>query len=279
MRRGTLYLLTALLLGSVLPTGASADQPHDWFIGPQDDGTVLNAGFFFPGTITSIEHKLSVFGQANQLLLRGTGIVSYPFTDGQLDVEMRVVLVSAGLSIGGRETWRNMSFAPDEPVDRWQRRIRWSAGEFDTAAWPHAEARLSVALPFNDYVLLNCVNTARYEDRPDPSYDWRNSMVHDRGMLYKSETMLFVKHKAFGGVGPMLTFLDFALDGVRHTQILYGFTFVSRAGLTRWNDILAIQMWFYGDTMDDFDNSENYGWDMWRGPFNLMIAYMSLIPL
>jgi hypothetical protein len=172
-----------------------------------------------------------------------------------------------------------MTFEPGEPMDRSQRRVRWAAGEFDTAAWPHAEARLSLAIPFNDYVLVNCVNTARYEDRPDRSYDWRNGLVHDRGMLYKSETMFFVKHPDFGALGPMLTFLDFELDGERHTQVMYGFTFVSRAGITRWNDLIAIQMWFYGDTLDDFDNSDIYGWDMWRGPWNLMVAYMSLIPL
>ena len=272
-------MLTALLVGTLLPGSASAEQAHDWYLGSQDDGTVLNTGFFFPGVIASIEHRVSVYGKANQLKLRGTGIISYPLSDAQLDVGMRVVLVSAGLSIGARDTWRNMTFEPDEPVTRWQRRIRWASGDFDTAAWPHAEARLSLALPFNDYVLANCVNTARYEDRPNRSYDWHNGLVHDRGMLYKSETMLFVKHPAVGGVGPTLTFLDFELDGERHTQIMYGFTFVSRAGLTRWNDIIAIQMWFYGDTMDDFDNSEIYGMDMWRGPFNLMIAYVSLIPL
>jgi hypothetical protein len=279
MRRGTLFLVTALELGTLVPSGASAEQPHDWYIGPQEDGTILNAGFFFPGVITSVEHKVSLYGQANQLVLRGTGILTYPFTDGQLDVDLRVVLVSAGVSIGGRESWRNMSFEQGDRMDRSVRRIRWSAGDFDNAAWPHAEARVSLALPFNDYVLFNCVNSARYEDRPDPSYDWRNGIVHDRGMLYKSESMFFFKHKAFGGLGPMLTFLDFELNGERHTQIMYGFTFLSRAGITRWNDLIAIQMWFYGDTMDDFDNSDIYGADMWRGPWNIMVAYMSIIPL
>lgn len=279
MRIGKLLFCAVLLFGVGLSQAARAEQRHDWFLAAGEDGTFLNATVFFPGVQTGVEHRESFYGMANQLTLRGTGILTYPMTDAQIDVNVRVLVVTAGLSVGGRDSFRNMTFEPDEPMDRKRRRDRWAAGDFDTAAWPHAEARLELALPFNDYLLFNCVNTARFEDRPNRSYDWRNGLVHDNGMLYKSESMLFVKHRSVGGLAPMITFLDFGLDDERHTMVLYGFTFLSRTGITRWNDQIAIQMHFYGEMLDGFKYSDVYGADMWRGPWNIMVAYMSIIPL
>ncbi|MFM2420154.1 MAG: hypothetical protein RL385_4877, partial [Pseudomonadota bacterium] len=91
---------------------------------------------------------------------------------------------------------------------------------------------------------------------------------------------LFFKHKRFGALAPMAQILSFPLDGQRHTQVNYGFAFVSRAGLTRRDDVILLQVLVHpGGKLGGYDNSTVYGMAMLRGPVTFTLAYRSVIKL
>jgi hypothetical protein len=278
MRLNRFFILAVLLLTNVGST-AFALQPWDWKLNPSDDGTDATVGVFFPGVIAGLEHRRSVYSTSNQLRIAGSSILTVPFINGQADIDMRILFLQPGISIGCNETWRNYTFAPDESLSRARRRERNASGEFNNAFWPFFEGRLTSFLPFNDFVLLQTIGSVLHEGRPDRSYDWQNAVVHDSGLVYKFDNTLFLHHKKFGALGPRIQILDFKLDGERRTQVLYGLFFVARAGLTRYDDLVTFQMLFTGPVFGSYDNTKVYGSDTFRLPFTFLIAYVSNIRL
>jgi hypothetical protein len=74
--------------------------------------------------------------------------------------------------------------------------------------------------------------------------------------------------------------LNFPLDGVRRTQWNYGFTFVSRIGFTRRNDVILFQLLVHpGGKLGGYDNGEVYGLATLRSPIAFTLAYRSVISL
>ena len=95
-----------------------------------------------------------------------------------------------------------------------------------------------------------------------------------------SDFQLFVKHRDWGGIGPMFQVLNFPLDGDWHTQFNFGFMAATRAGLTGRNDLIALQMLFHShDLFGGYDNEDVYGWAILRGPITFLLAYRSQITL
>jgi hypothetical protein len=277
MRLNRFFFLAVVLVTNVGST-AYAAQPWDWKIGPSGDGTDANVAVFFPGAQGGIEHRRSIYGGSNQLRLALGGTCALPaFAAVQADADLRILFLQPGISVGANDTWRNYTFAPDESLSRSRRRERFASGAYDNVFWPFFEGRLMMALPFNDYVMLQTTGTVAHEGRPDRSYDWQNAIVHDGGLLYKWETNLFLHHKKFGGLAPKIQIVDFTLDGDRHTQLNYGFMLVTRAGLTRYDDVFMLQMLFTAPVFGSYDNTKVYGMDQFRLPFNFIIAYQSNI--
>jgi hypothetical protein len=255
-----------VLAALLMPLTAAAYQPRDWMVAGGKAGTFVNLDAVFGAFQSSLEHRINYFGAANQLTLRGSAIVAMPFGGAQLDADLRIVVLTLGASAGVVDVWRNQSFSEDEPLSRKQRREREAAGEMNNMSYGFVEGRLGLAIPFNDHLVFNSVTALRYTNSDERTFDNLLNVVHD-GNFVRSDLQLFFKHKVFGAIAPMLQVLNFPLDGKRHTQFNYGFTFVSRIGFTRRNDILLFQLLVHpGGKLGGYDNSEVFGLATFRAP-------------
>jgi hypothetical protein len=270
----------AVLAGLLLsPLTAFANQPQDWMLGAGKPGTFVNLDAVFGAFQAAVEHRISIYGNANQLTLRGSAIAAIPFGSTQLDADLRIVVLTFGASVGAADVWRNQTFSPDESLTRKERREREAAGEMNSMGFGFVEGRLGLALPFDEYLVFNAVNYVRFTGAEKRSFDNLIGVVHD-GNYFRSDVQLFFKHKRVGGLAPMVQFLNFPLDGARHTQVNYGFAFVSRAGLVRRDDLILFQLLFHpGGDLGGYDNKNVYGLATLRGPLTFTLAYRSVINL
>lgn len=276
-------IATALLVCTgltLLAPSVRAEQPRDWMIAAQPNGTDLFLDMVLPGAQVTLEHRLPIYGFANQLSLRSSTLYTLAFAQSQVDVELRILVLTLGGSVGFRSSFRNMEFGPDDEIDRHARRLRTVDGDYGTATWDYEEARATLSLPINDYVVFNAINTLRREARPDRSIDYFHGLVHDSGVLWKSDIMLFAKHRDWGGIAPLVQVLDFGLDGRRHTQFNYGFIATTRPGFQRADDLIFLQVLFHpGASLGGVDNDEVYGLDVLFSPITFQLAYRSSLPV
>jgi hypothetical protein len=277
-----LGLLGAAFAGqlALTPAPARADQRHDWMLDAPKKGTFLNLDFIFGAVQAGLEQRIPVYGNANMVTLRASSIAAIPFGGAQLDAEIRIVVLTLGVSGGYTSVWRNQTFALGAPMDRKERREREAAGEFNTDNFGFLEGRASLALPFNDYLLFNWVNSMRVNGATDRSFD-NNANVVDDGETLKLDFQLFFKHERIGGIAPMFQILNFQLDNDWKTQFNYGFMLVGRAGLVQRDDLLMLQMLFTSGPIAGagIDNRAVYGSAPFRGPFSFLLVYRSQISL
>jgi hypothetical protein len=268
--------LLALTIGA--PT-AHADQARDWMIAAQPEGTDAMVDLVFPGVQASLEHRAPIYSLANQLTLRGNALYTVPFFESQADVELRILVLTLGATGGFRHDMHALSFEPGENFDRHARRLKDVDGGVTSMTYGYGEGRATVSLPINDYVLLNAINTMRFQDSPDRTFDWRTGVVHD-GMFFKSDIMLFLKHRDWGSFAPMAQVLNFGLGDNRFTQFNYGFAIVTRPGFVRRNDIFILQMLFNpGSTFGGYDNVNGYGAHLFFAPMTFLLAYRMVLPV
>ena len=266
------------VLGSSRP--AAADQTQDWMIAAGKPGTYLNLDFIFGAVQASAEHRTRVFWGANMLTLRGGALAALPYGSTQADVELRMLNLTLGTSVGAQSIWRNQRFDGDAIMDRKERRVRESAGEFNTDSFGFWEGRAGLAFPFNDYVVLNQVTAWRITGAEGPSFDNAVQVVDD-GRFVRTEFQLFIKDKSFGGIAPVFQILNFPLKDDWRTQYNYGFMFVTRAGLVQRDDLLLWQMLFHSGEVfgGGYDNRDVYGAALFRGPMTFLLVYRSVINL
>jgi hypothetical protein len=281
LRQALIFVSFLFVLG--LPNLSRADQARDWMAGPQPGGTVLNLDVVFPGTQATIEHRVPIYGIVNELWLKANALLTLPFYESQVDVDLRLIVLSIGGSVGYRNNFRALEFAPGESVDREARRKDELGGDWDDVSNVYGEGRVQLALPFNDHALFWSVNGMRFEGGPDRIFDWRLGVPRDSGMYVNSNNTLFYKHRDIGAFGPQLQILNFAYDGVRRTQVNYGFTFTTRPGFMRKNDILFLSMLFNFDKSDGTTTGESpsdiYGTHLFFGPYNFQLAYRMVFEL
>jgi hypothetical protein len=268
-----LGFLSLLCAPALFPGRVRAEQPRDWMVGPQPGGTLLNLDVVFPGIQAQLEHRVPIYGVVNELWLKANVLTALPFTESQFDVDLRLVVFSLGGSVGFRDNYRAMEFAPGERIDRTYRRSRELGGETNNVTNGFAEGRATLALPFNDSLVFLSINGLRYEGGPDRILDWRLGVVRDNGMYFNSNNTLFIKGRHWGGVGPQLQVLNFGFNGKRETQANYGFTFVTRPGLMRKNDIFFLSVLFH------FDKEEAYGNHLFYAPMTFQLAYRMVFEL
>jgi hypothetical protein len=249
-------------------------------VGPQPAGTYLNLDVVFPGVQAQVEHRIPIYGVANELWLKANTLLALPFLESQADVDLRLVVISIGGSIGYRNNFQTIGFLPGESISRLHRLDKQTAGDYRDTQAGYGEFRATLALPFNDNALLLSLNGLRYEGGPDRAFDWRAGVVRDSGTIFKSDTTLFFKHPKLGAAGPMFELIDYPIDGIRRTQLNYGFTVVTRPGFRRANDILFFAMLFnFGDTLGGYNAGNTYGSHIFYGAFTFQLAYRAVFEL
>lgn len=266
----------ALLL--FLAAGAArAEQRRDYILdaASRTAGTFLHVDCLFTGGQLTLEQRTRIYGSANDLTVGAGVLPTFPFGEGFVRADLRLVILQLGASAAYRTTWRGLSFAPGPSgeycadCDRLSRR---DVRNFGSEAFPWSELRAGLVLPFNDYVVMTSTVAARYEDRPDRSFDWFYTSIFDRGWLGRWESMLFIKHSSFGGLGPFVQTLWLPREDRHQAQWAAGLNFVTRVGLLPRNDLLLVSL--LARPGDD-----TFGQHMYFSPLRAIVAYRVTLEL
>jgi len=252
-------------------------------VAAQPGGTYMNLDVVFPGFQAQLEHRMPIYGQANELNIKINALPTVVFYESQADVDLRLVILSLGGSVGFRETFQALEYpagVPAEVYDAQGRRNRWFAGEFTKSAAVFGEGRATLSLPFNDNLVFQSINALRYEGGRDRVFDYRLGIMRDHGALFRSDTTLFIKGRSFGALGPRVQFLNYKLDGQSNSQVNFGITFTTRPGFARRNDIFFISLLFgVGGTVNGVKTSEMYGNHLFKIPGTMELAYRTVFEL
>lgn len=238
--------LVALALLGAIASSVRADQRQDWMLDTVPAGDYLLLDYFGTGAQLGLEHRRRIYGAANEYRLNATAVVSYPLGQVSASASVRVLFLEFSGALGYRSVWRNLSFEPGDDgeyckdCDRPARRDRdpiLGTGP-DTDRFPFAEGTVRLYAPFNEWVVFASNLTARYEGLRDRSYDWFYTNIHDEGVMVISETVLFIKHRNWGGFAPYLQVMSLPRAGQHETEVAIGFNAVTRLGLIARNDLL-----------------------------------------
>ena len=213
----------------------------------QPHGTFALVDYFGTGGMLSLEHRARLYGNANDLTAGTTLVTAYPLAETTARLDLRMLFLSVGATLGYRNVWRDLRFAPGDDsycarCARGDRRERDSLLERTPGsdAFPWAEVRASLLFPFNQYFVMSSTGALRHEDRRDRTYDWFYTSVYDRGVLGRFDTQMFFKHPDWGGIGPYLQLLVLPRAGEHEAQWAIGFNAVTRLGLLPRNDLLFL---------------------------------------
>jgi hypothetical protein len=276
------WLSSALILTAAwfIPNSSRADQARDWMVAAQPPGTYMNLDIVFPGVQAQLEHRRQFYGQANELNIRASVLPTIVFMETQVDADLRLVVLALGVTAGYREVFHNIEVAHGAPFDAAARRTIDFGGAYNMAGAPFGEARATLSLPINDHLVFLSVNALRFEGGADRSFDWRLGIMRDSGMLFRSDTTVFYKNRSLGAIGPQVQLLNYALDGVRNTQINYGFTFTTRPGLRARNDLLFLSVLFgIGGTINGLPTEDVYGNHIFKIPVTFQLAYRTVLEI
>jgi hypothetical protein len=281
------FCFAAVLLVAALavPGSTRADQPRDWMVAAQPGGTYANIDVVFPGVQAQLEHRVPIFGKANELTLKVNALPTLVFYESQADVDLRLLVLTLGASAGFHDVFHNLEFGPTEAFDSAARRDAEFGHRYGNAVSGFGEGRITLSLPFNDGLVFVSVNGFRFEGGRDRTFDWRLGIVRDAGMLVRSDTTLFIKHRSFGAIGPQIQILNYALNGWRNTQVNYGFTFTTRLGLRDRNDLFFLSVLFgVGGTVIGgqgvaYATQDVYGNHLFKLPMTFQIAYRTVLEI
>lgn len=260
--------------------GARAELPRDYFLDAPAAGVFSHSDLYNVGLQQSLEHRMHLEEGMSMLHTRLSGVVSYPYAEGSLNLDVRVFLVTLGGSAGYRQVYRNHTFEPGEDASRDRRNEREKAGEHDSQGYAFGEGRLRMVVPLDPFFLVT-TGTLRWEGVDDNSFDWFHANMHDSGTLGKVDGTLFWRNPSFGGIGPYLRFMSVQKtkdDGSheREGELHYGLTFGTRPGLVtprgRRSDLLLVQLITkLGD--------EEFGLHPYRLPLYPLIVYRATLTL
>lgn len=232
----------ALLLGA--SRSARADQPADFMFRPRPPGTYALVDLFTPGIQLSLENVQEIYGSANSWTNRISARISYPLGELAVHSELRILFLRLGVTGSYRLPWRNLTFAPDERLDRAHRRDRDPifGGDVNQDGFFFVEGRAELLVPLNEHVFFSSLGALRHETRTDRTYDWLRATVHDGGLVGRWEALLWLRHRELGAIAPYVQYLNYRRDGRRWGQVALGFQAVRRVGLLRRNDLLYLML-------------------------------------
>lgn len=252
-------------------------------VAAQPGGTYANLDVIFPGVQAQLEHRMPIYGQANELNLKLNALPTLVFYESQFDADLRLVILSLGGSVGVRETFHALEFGPGlnpTSYDAQARRDREFGGDYTKSFSAFGEGRATLSLPFNDNVVFVSVNALRYEGGRDRVFDWRLGIMRDSGTVFRSDTTLFLKGRSWGAFGPRVQLLNYKLDRQSNTQVNYGFTFTTRPGFRKRNDIFFVSVLLgLGGTVNGVATDEMYGNHLFKIPATFEVAYRTVFEI
>lgn len=252
-------------------------------VAAQPGGTYMNLDVVFPGIQAQLEHRMPIYGQANELNIRVNALPTLVFYESQADVDLRLVILTLGASVGFREVLHALEYPAGvnpEAYSAQGRRNREFGGDFTKSFSGFGEGRAILSLPFNDNLVFQSINALRFEGGRDRVFDWRLGIMRDAGMLFRSDTTLFLKWRSFGAFGPRVQLLNYKLDTQSNTQVNFGLTFTTRPGFARRNDIFFLSVLLgLGGTVNGVETSEMYGNHLFKIPATIELAYRTVFEL
>jgi hypothetical protein len=260
-------------------SAARADQPRDFMLSIQPPGTFLLLDYFGTGAQATLENRIKIYRDANDLTTGVSLVPAYPLAEANARADLRILFFSLGGTVAYRSVWRDLSFAPGKnsycaDCDRGARRSKdaFFGKSPGSDQFGYAEVRARLLFPFNDYVVMDMNGALRYEGRNDRSFDWFYTTIYDHGVLGRFEVDLFAKHRNWGGIGPYLQLLELPRDGGHQAQWAFGFNAVTRLGLLKRNDLLFLTFLIRpGDAM--------YGQHNYYAPVRSLLVYRMIIDL
>ena len=232
------------LFGAATTTSslALADKPADDFLNPQDPGPRLSfMTIIGPGFRANYDHRHRIEQDISELRTQLIGDVVVPFSEIGAHVDIRLFLLTFGVSVGYHNEWRLLEFQPDyqpsaglnfgrdyagveRTVDamtgvinpdppgyadltREARRQKDHNADVSDGRWPFFEGRVGFIWPAQGFILVSTA-ALRHEDRPDVSYDWVNGTPMNGGFHMRWETYGFFRNPSVGFIGPALRVLN-----------------------------------------------------------------------
>ena len=279
---GRVALRAALVLAIWFATPAAyADQRRDYVLEDiRAPGTYLLLDYFGTGGQIGLEYRGAIFGKQNSYALNVSSLIGYPLGQITASASLRVLFLEFSVWGGYRSVWRNLSFQPGDngeycvSFDRAARReIDPVLGKGpDTDRYPMFEGSVQLYAPFNDWVVFYSQLAARYEGLRPRSYDWFFTNIHDDGLITRSETLLFIKHRDYGGFAPYVQVMWLPRAGRHEAEVAWGFNAVIRLGLIERNDLLFAT--FLIRPGDDY-----YGQHAYFSPVRALLIYRMFLQL
>lgn len=225
-----------------LARGAAAHPPYDAYLDPTPPGRrLVLMPFVGPGFRAAYDHRADIEPDMSDVHAQVTGTLALPFAEAAAHVDVRLFLMTFGASAGYHEEWHLLRFHPDpetgrdragqppsaEPpaaglppgarplpvyadpaplyddLDRAARNAKDQNGDVEHGAWPFFEARWGFLWPAYGFLGVSSL-AARYDARPDVTYDWENATVQSRGVSYRWEGYFLFRERNTGFLGPAL---------------------------------------------------------------------------
>jgi hypothetical protein len=278
MRRG--IGLTWVCALCSLASSVAAEPKRDYFLDAPTAGVFTHLDGYNVGTQVSLEDRRHLEEGMSMFHTRVSGVLSYPYADGSLNLDARVFLFTLGGSVGYRQVYRDFTYAPGADTSRETRLELDEDKEFGSQGFPYGEGRLRMVVPLDPFFLV-ATGTMRWEDANDNSFDWFHSNVHDGGRLAKVEGTLFYRHRDFGAIGPYVRYMDIPVTKKsgrhgRDGQLHYGLVYGTRPGLVkpRHGNIDLFLLQVIADFQDD-----DFGVHTYRVPAYILAVYRATLRL
>lgn len=272
----------------LLPAVASAwPQRRDYFLDPPRPGTFVHADLVTVGAQASIEKRVALEDESTGMLhLRANALACIGYGDLGVHADVRFLgLFTVGGTVAYRRVWQNFSWDPSTANTREARNRKVDDAENPrgprVADWPFFEARARMVIPLESLWFVG--NAAlRWENpggdgrqdssgMPANSFDWFHTNVHGPGRMTRVDATLFFRHESFGAIGPTIRYMGLPRHDGRVAEVVYGFTFGTRPGFARKDDLLLVQTLF-----DVRDRERSFGWHvgpLYRIPSYIMVIY------
>jgi hypothetical protein len=229
-----------------LAHSARADQRRDFMLERPPAGSMFILDYFGTGGQLTLEQRVPIYGAANEAVLAGSTMLTYPFGQVTGTASLRILFLELGTHFGYRTQWRNLTFEPGENGEYCldcDRKARRSLDPIlghgpNTSRFAFFEGRVQLYIPFNEHVVFSSFLAARFEDSPERTYDWVFATVKDGGVFSRWETFLFFKHRDWGGIGPYTQLMSLPRDGQHDQEFSFGFNAMTRLGLVDRNDMV-----------------------------------------